>query len=259
MKLNELFAELEQVAPLALSREYCEKFGAYDNSGVLIDCGGEITGALFTLDLSAEAVERATELGYNLIVTHHPAIYTGLKNIDFRAPLNRAICECIKRGISVVSMHLNYDAAPFGIDYYLMRGLGGEEGKTMHNLSCGAYGRVFNIHPTAFSDYVAAVGNTFSTRRKICYGEDRTVRRVASFCGAGCDEQSLAFAVENGADVFVSSDLKHNRIAELVARKICVLQLTHYSAENFGFQKIYSKLSASLSVPSHYYTDESLM
>ncbi len=150
MKLCEIFEILQGVAPVALSDEFCKKFKMYDNSGIIIDCGEDINGVLFTLDLTVEAVERAKKSGYNLIVTHHPAIYGGISRFDtVNNPQATALSRCMKYEISVISMHLNFDAAPEGIDYWLMRGLGGfeENCKIAAQIDNGGYGRVYDIKP----------------------------------------------------------------------------------------------------------------
>ena len=83
MKVEEVLHILEScVAPVSLSDEFCATYKMYDNSGIIINCASEVTGVLFSLDLSIEAVNRAIERGYNLIVTHHPAIYGGISRID---------------------------------------------------------------------------------------------------------------------------------------------------------------------------------
>ena len=103
MKLAEIFNKLEEVAPVALSDEFCRKYKMYDNSGIIIDCKEEITGALFSLDLSLKAIEEAKKRGFNLIVTHHPAIYGGISRIS----ADDTIGICSRSGLPVLSMHLN--------------------------------------------------------------------------------------------------------------------------------------------------------
>ena len=260
MKLNDILSVLEEVGPLFLSDEFCEKFDAYDNSGIIIKCSEDISGALFSLDLSHKTVERAKALGYNLIVTHHPAIYHPVKRLDaVTDPNGSAVPECIKEGISVISMHLNFDVAPQGIDFHLMQGLGGKEAQTLVQLTKGGYGRVYNIEPQNFKDYFNAVKKTFSSERAICFGRDKVIRRVASFCGAGCDDKSIAFAYKNNADVFVSGDICEHEIAALISNGINVIELTHYSSENYGFNKIYQFIKEKLGVPSAYFCDEELL
>ncbi len=260
MKLNEVLTVLEKVAPVALSDEFCKKFGMYDNSGIIINCGKDINGALFSLDLSENSVQKAKEGGYNLIVTHHPAIYGGISKLDLtRDPQAKALAECLKCGISVISMHLNFDAAPQGIDYHLMKGLGGDNPEILAKLDNGGYGRVYGVKSENFKEFVERVKKTFGSDRALSYGKNRQVKKVASFCGAGCDDKAIAFAAENGADVFVSSDIKHHEITAILGRGINVIQLTHYCAENYGFEKIYSRISKELSVPTAYFCDAELM
>lgn len=261
MKAENVYSLLEKVAPVSLSDEFCKKYSMYDNSGIIINCGGDITGVLFTLDLTLKAVEEAKRRGFNLIATHHPAIYGGISRFDLtRSPQAKALAQCMSCGISVISMHLNFDAAPRGIDYYLMRGLGGQTAEIAADLQGGGYGRVYDIPQTTFGEYVGKVKKEFTADKLVVYGDkNKTVKRVGSFCGAGCDETNMAFAQKGGADVFVSSDMKHHEILSLIQSGIAVIILTHYAAENYGFNKIYLKIKDGLNVNSAYYTDAELL
>ncbi len=261
MKVEDVFTLLESVAPVSFSDEFCKKYSMYDNSGIIINCGGDIKGALFTLDLTLKAVEEAKRRGFNLIATHHPAIYGGITRFDLmRNPQAKALAQCMKDGISVISMHLNFDAAPQGIDYYLMRGLGGETAEIAATLQGGGYGRVYGVPRTTFGEYVNKVKKEFSADKLIAYGDkNKTVKRVASFCGAGCDETNIAFAQNGDADVFVSSDMKHHEILALTQSGVAVIILTHYASENYGFNKIYLKIKDGLNVNSAYFTDAELL
>ena len=165
-------------------------------------------------------------------------------------------------GISVISMHLNFDAAPKGIDYFLMCGLGGENevAEISAPVQGGGYGRVYKIQSKTFKQLICDIENVFATKRVVVYGDTgRKIQSVASFCGAGCDEQNIAFAKQHKADVFVSSDLKHHEITALVESGLCVVQLTHYCAESYGFNRIYSSIRQILQIPSSYYFDERFM
>ena len=256
MKLEKIFGKLEEIAPIALSDEFCRKYKMYDNSGIIIDCKEEITGALFSLDLSFKAIEEAKKHGFNLIVTHHPAIFGGISRIS----ADDLIGTCLRSGISIISMHLNFDAAPGGIDYHLMCGLGGKDAEIHEDVQGGGYGRVYSVNKIAFSKLENIVCKNFNTHRALFYGDkDKIIKRIASFCGAGSNNSSIEFAKSNGADVFVSSDMKHHEIAGLLGMGINVIHLTHYSAENYGFNKIYTQISSSLSIPTAFFADEDLL
>lgn len=255
MKLTDIFNVLQKIAPVKLSNEFCAKYGLYDNSGIILNCDRDIKGVCFSLDLSENSLNFAKEHGCNLIVTHHPAIYGGIEKIDAVNPATKNITECIKCGISVISMHLNFDCAPLGIDYYLMRGLGGTEADILADITGGGYGRAYEIKPVLFNNYIENIKKEFITEKVFAYGENKEIKKVASFCGAGCDDNAINFAVLKGADAFVSSDLKHHEILKLLSNGINVIQLTHYSSENYGFNKIYKEISKNLTVPSAYYAD----
>ena len=256
MKLNEIYALIDGLAPFALSREYCEKYGAYDNSGILLDCGKEITNIFFSLDCSMRAVEEARRFKADLIVTHHPAIFTPIKGLT----ANNPVTECAKAGISIISAHLNLDSARGGIDESLAAALGAKKKIVrMHTLSCGGYGSVFKIDPTPLDKFVQKVKTELASERVVVYG-NRPVEKIASFCGAGFGEDSVAFALEQGADTFVSSDAKHHLIAQAVERGLNVLCLMHYAAEQYGFYEFYQKIKVKCSlVRTGYFADERLM
>lgn len=259
MKVEEILKVLEKrIAPVALSDDFCAKYKLYDNSGIILNSGEEVTGAVFSLDFSEAAVKLAIEKGYNLIVTHHPAIYGGISYIDgSRDSKSRAIQSCIKNGVSVISMHLNFDAAPQGIDYFLMKGLGGSDFAICAPVQGGGYGRAYQVEATHLTQLLENVKKEFKTDRAVYHGEkDITVIKIASFCGAGCDDAAIAFAKSEGCNLFVSSDLKHHQIVELVESGIGVLQLTHYSAESYGFNRIYQSVKQTIKIPSSFLFDE---
>ena len=234
MELKEIYEIADGVAPFALSKEYCGKYGAHDNSGIQLDCGEAIDCVLFALDLTAVAIEQAKRAGAQLIVTHHPPLYRPLSSLQPQGE-GSGVLACARAGISVLSAHLNLDCAAGGIDEQLMRMLGGEEVlSVMHPLSDGGYGRVYEVPQQRLCDVQNRLLREGRAKNMRAYGE-RAVRRIASFCGAGCDEESISFALSHGADTFVSSDEKHHHVVELTERGVNGLFLTHYASEAYGF------------------------
>lgn len=258
MKLKNVYEIADMVAPFSLSMEECTRFGHYDNSGIQLDCGEEIRAILFSLDLSMRAVEEAKRAGANCIFTHHPAIFTPLRSLRAEGE-GRAVLACARAGISVLSAHLNLDAAQEGIDESLMRALGGSSpAAVMEELSCGGYGRVYDVEPLSLEAFAARAERALSTERITAYG-DAPVKRVASFCGAGLSEKALAFALEHGADTVVSSDGKHHLLAEAVERGMNVLLLTHYAAEVCGFKRFFETMRERTGLPCFFLADDRLL
>jgi dinuclear metal center YbgI/SA1388 family protein len=261
VRLYDLFKQLEQVAPVSLSDAYCKTFDAYDNSGVLLNSGKAVNGVVFSLDFSRGAVQEAVQKGYTAIVTHHPAIFGGIKRLDATDNgLGEKLALCVQNGISVISMHLNFDCAEKGIDHYLMQGLGGSNARIMDKISMGGYGRVYDITPVPFEQFALNAQQTFHSQKLRFYGEEqKEIKRVASFCGAGSDDKTVAYAIANHAEVFVSADMKHHHISALCEAGLCVVDMTHYASENYGFMKIVEPIAKTLGVPYSLYTDEHLL
>ncbi|MBP5242123.1 MAG: Nif3-like dinuclear metal center hexameric protein [Clostridia bacterium] len=264
MTLAEFYKKLENFAPKAISDEYCRRYDAYDNSGVLLNCGEEVKKVLFSLDFSSTALDRAVETEANVIVTHHPAIYGKIGEISVDTPLGNKLQRAIKNGISVISMHLNFDCVRGGIDEYLAQGIG-KKGETviffepLNEESGVGYGRVYDVETIKAKNLAERLKNTFSTERIICYGEEKEIKRAASFCGAGASESGIAFAAKHGADCVISSDFKHHLILLALEYGMSVIALTHYAAENYGFERIYQKLKTELGVKSEYFCDRALL
>lgn len=258
MFLKTVYELSDSLAPFDLSKEYCEKFGARDNSGVQLDCGGEIKRVLFSLDLSNAAIARAKEIKADCIITHHPAIFNPLYSLEADGAGGQ-ILECARLGISVLSAHLNLDCAVDGIDDCIVQALSGKRvERTMHVLSQGGYGKVYSVKEKEIGEFLEEIEARFKTKRMIAYGCG-TVKKIASFCGAGTDDETVSFAIGSGADTFVSSDGKHHLVKELVEKGLNVVLLTHYAAEHYGFARYFEKFEKLLTeagVRSELFTDE---
>lgn len=259
-KLNELYAVLEEYAPLALSYKMIED-GGYDNSGILIKSNDKSDKILFTLDLSNKSVEKALELNIDTIVTHHPAIYTPIKNLsvdDCTAP----IINAIKSNINVVSMHLNLDITRDGIDDCLVKGLNGNNVKVLSIIDgeCG-YGKQADVVETPLEEFKARVESNFGSDKILAYGNSK-VKKIASFCGGGASEAIKA--VEEGltvADTIVTSDIAHHVLKELIEKGKNVVIIPHYVSEQYGFNKFYLRVKELLNGKAevYYFLDKRFM
>jgi dinuclear metal center YbgI/SA1388 family protein len=118
MKLKEVISYFESIAPLN-SQE------SYDNSGLLIgESETEIRAILVCLDCTEEVVEEAQKLGCNLIVSHHPLIFKGLKSLTGKNYVERTVLKCIRNNISLYSIHTNLDNSIKGVNAEIGKRLG---------------------------------------------------------------------------------------------------------------------------------------
>ena len=118
MKIKEIVNALEMFAPLPLQ-------DGFDNAGLQVGLtDAEATGALLCLDVTEEVVDEAINLGYNLIVSHHPLIFKGYKSLTGKDYVERCIMKAIKNDIVVFSLHTNLDNAPQGVNYKIAEKIG---------------------------------------------------------------------------------------------------------------------------------------
>lgn len=118
MKLRELSTFLEEIAPLSYQEDY-------DNSGLIVGHAEmEISGALISLDCTESVVNEAIELGFNLIISHHPIVFKGLKKFNGSTYVERVVMKAIKHDIAIYAIHTNLDHVIHGVNKKICDKLG---------------------------------------------------------------------------------------------------------------------------------------
>ena len=118
MKLKELIQSLEKFAPPALQE-------GYDNSGLIVgNPEMELTSALICLDSTPEVIAEAIEKGCNLVIAHHPIVFSGLKKITGRTYIERALLTAIKHDVAIYAIHTNLDNVHEGVNKRIADKLG---------------------------------------------------------------------------------------------------------------------------------------
>lgn len=252
---------LDKKAPLKYSKAFIAR-GDHDNSGIIVRATDRVNKVLFSLDLSVAAVTKAIRLGCDTIVTHHPAIYMPISKLSANGD-TRALLAAAARKINVISMHLNLDAAQGGIDESLCLGFGTKDFSVIDKLdeSVG-YGKEFYTESITFAKIKAQAKKVFGARRIITYGNaKKEIKKIASFCGGGASN-ALKY-IENGGDaeLIVTSDMPHHVIKEMIESNVCVMLLTHYAAENYGFKRYYERITDDVNENAEcfFFTDERFM
>ena len=85
MKISEIISLIEDVAPLSLQEDY-------DNAGLQVgDINNEATGALLCIDVTEDIIDEAVQKGLNLVISHHPLLFKGLKSITGKNYIERVV------------------------------------------------------------------------------------------------------------------------------------------------------------------------
>lgn len=118
MKISEVIAHLEKLAPTAYQE-------SYDNAGLIVgNPTDEVKGVLVTLDSTEDVIEEAIQRGCNLVVAHHPIVFKGLKKITGKNYVERTIIKAIKNDIAIYAIHTNLDNVVGGVNFKIAERLG---------------------------------------------------------------------------------------------------------------------------------------
>lgn len=120
MQAKELAKCLEDFAPLAYQE-------SYDNCGWIVQCKDEFTKALITLDCVEEVVDEAIAIGADVIIAHHPIVFSGLKKFTGKNYVERTVMKAIQHQISIYAIHTNLDNVDVGVNAEIAKRIGLEK------------------------------------------------------------------------------------------------------------------------------------
>ena len=227
IKVKDISAEIEDFAPKSLQE-------SYDNAGLQVgDPDSGVTAALLCLDVTEEVLKEAKQRDCNLIVSHHPLIFKGLKNLTGENSTQRLVIEALKNGISVYSAHTNLESVWDGVSHEIARRLNVRDLEVLEpqiqNPKAGL-GVVGNIKPLPKIEFLRKIKNTFkvSALRYSAQSPSVVVRRVAVCGGAGAS--LITSAIKAGADILVTGDVKYHDFTSY-GQEIIIADIGHYESE----------------------------
>ena len=206
-----MLSALERFAPLPLQE-------SWDNAGLQLGLTeAEVSGALLCLDVNEEIVDEAIRKGCNLIVSHHPLLFRGLKQICGQDYVQRCVIKAIKNDIVIVSMHTNMDNARDGVNWKMAERLG------LVNSQFFAQKVVDGIE--AGSGVVGELPEAMAAQ-----GFVELVKRQFDVQCALCNELLLPDALREGADAFITGEMHYHQYFGYEQQiQICVIG--HYQSE----------------------------
>ena len=224
VKIQQVLSALERFAPLPLQE-------SYDNAGLQIGLTeAEVSGALLCLDVTEKIIDEAVAKGCNLVVSHHPLLFRGLKQVSDLNDVQRTVRKAIKNDVCVISMHTNLDNARGGVNYKMAEKLGA---KVLNSAEEEKQGLVLAelAQPMAAADFIAMVKERFGVKCAMCNEIlERPVKTVAICGGAG--DFMLDEAVTQKADAFITGEM-HYHVYFGHEQEIQICVIGHYESEQF--------------------------
>lgn len=221
----------------------------WDNSGLQLgSLDNEVNTVMICLDISEDAVNYAIEEHVDLIITHHPMIFSGIKKIDYNSYEGRIIRDLVKNDISVYSMHTNLDSALNGMSVEFAKKLNIDKFEVLHtlhedeNLVKFGYGGVSDIEPIMITDYSHKVKACLGCEKVKLYtnNTEKEIKRVAFCSGSGAE--FIYDAIKFNADVYITGDIKYHDAQYALRNNLSIIDAGHFLTENIIVDKLYNYL-----------------
>ena len=245
VKIKEVVFALERFAPLPLQEDY-------DNAGLQIGLTeAEVSGALLCLDVTEEVIDEAISLGCNLIVSHHPLLFHGLKCVSDADYVQRCVRKAIQNDIVIYSAHTNIDNAEDGVNFKIAEKIELEEVRLLlphpvkvkegaHEYTVMAGSGVTGMLPVPEDalEFLQRVKSVFHIEC-LMHNEllQRPVQKVVICGGAG--DFLLGEALKAGADAFLTGEMHYHQYFGH-DQEIQIGVMGHYQSEQYTKEIFYS-------------------
>lgn len=256
LTVREIAEAVEQLAPKSLAEPW-------DNVGLMVgNLNQRVTTVFVCLDVTLANVRAAIECGADLIVSHHPLIFSPMRRIVEQDISGKIIRDLIRNEISVYSAHTNLDHADGGMNDALaerltlnnVRRFTAEEAVSELGTPTDNIGRIGTLEaPMALENFVDVVKHALSCKSIRYVGEPNSaVQKVALCSGSGGD--GIYTAYRAGADAYVTSDIKHHEAQLAQELGINLIDAGHFETENiicsFMTEFLESRFSGLNVIPS---------
>ncbi len=233
MKVIDLIHKIEEIVPkdLALS---------FDNVGLLIgDLKSEVNGIYVTLDVNEAVVVKVVSLGINTIISHHPIIFSPMKNILVNRS-NERIIKCVKYGINVICLHTNLDAIIGGINDKLLDLLGFEsENASIFDKNLiykdKGIGRVVELpNSMSLNEICNIIKNKMNLDHVRVIGNEKQIKKICIINGSG--NSLVKFCFGSDIDLVITGDITYHTAFDAIENDLRIIDMGHFNSENRAYK-----------------------
>lgn len=229
-KVSNILQGLNRIAPFGLAEDW-------DNVGLLIgDVERDVHTLLLGLDPTLSLLEEAADCAADTLITHHPCIFHPLATVNLATPTGAFLEKALAHKINVIACHTNFDSAADGVSDALAALLQLEELSPLHPSDSSTngkegLGRIGKYSsPLPFTSFMQIVFSALKcTTVQVAGVQPEQVQTVALCGGSGSDFAEDAFT--NGADVYLSSEIKHSTARWAEDAGVCIIDGTHFATE----------------------------
>ena len=222
--VSEISQYLNTILPTSLS---CD----WDNDGLMVcpDPEASVQKILFALDITPAVVNYAKKIGAELIISHHPLIFSGIRRMDGSDGTSRKVMDLIQSGIAAMSFHTRLDAADGGIND-ILASLFGLTAVQKFGAEGDDSARVGTLpSEMRFEDFCDLVKKTLGAPAVCGAKGNETVSRLAVLGGSGKDY--IRAAQKMGADTFLTGEVNYNYLLDAAENGLSIVTAGHYHTE----------------------------
>ena len=224
MRVRDITSAIEDFAPLSIQE-------SWDNSGLIVGSPDqEVHGVLVGFDCTPELVDEAVASGMDMIITHHPLIFGGLKRISPDDPTGETVIKAVSAGIAVYAAHTTADKVIGGVSGTMARRLGLKDVTVLDEEGDGiGLGAVGNLpEPMGAESFIKFVKSRLGLSVARCsHPLDIPVERVA-MCG-GSGSSLISKAMESGAQAYLCGDISYHHF--FTPKGFMVMDIGHFEGE----------------------------
>ena len=215
MKISQIYEFLNTLSPFELQE-------SWDNSGLLLgDLSIDVNKVVLSIDVDENLIDSLDD--DTLLITHHPLIFGGLKQLEFSKYPANLIQKMIRKNISNIAMHTNFDQTHLN-EYVATQVLGYEIAQK------DGFVAYIDLDED-FDTFSKKVATAFGLPHARCVKSHERVKRVALTTGSGC---SLMKSIK--ADCFLTGDVKYHDAMEAKSIKMSLIDIGHFESEHFFAQ-----------------------
>lgn len=228
MKCSDIMARLEELSPMHFAQ-------SWDNVGLLAGRSDkEVRTVMLALDATTEVVEQAVSMRADMLLTHHPLIFSGIKSICSDDFVGRRLLRLLQSDISYYAMHTNFDVmgmADAAADELELKGREVLEVTYEDEISKEGIGRIGRLpKPMSLRECAHYVKKVFGLTQVSVYGPmEQVVETMAVLPGSGKSE--ISDVLRMGAQVYLTGDMSHHEGIDAVEQGMCVIDAGHYGLE----------------------------
>lgn len=244
-QLKDIFNIMEKIAPASLAE-------GWDNVGLQIgNHDDDAKGIMVALDPSLAAIEKVTESGFNLLLTHHPLFFSDIKSINLNSPMGQTIEAAIKGSVAIFTAHTNLDSVEGGVSDMLADLLMIGDTKPLEpvqaegHVKCGL-GRIGTIKKRPLlKEVITKIKKNLNIPKVRVIGDlERRIETIA-LCG-GSGGSLIHSASQKGADLFISGDIRYHQAREAEELDLSVIDVGHFSSEKVAIDGLTNILKMQL-------------